>query len=685
MNRFFVRRVITVLLLMFLMTAIVFTLVSFTPGGMSRIFPIRSSSIFDIARERSSAGLDVSPARHYFAWMAEVLQGNWGGVGGATRGAGAPMAEVLWERLKVSLNLIIPGLLFAVIVGLVIGVYSALKPRSLLTRFFNGFSMLGISIPDFAVGLLLILLFVVYFRWLPVGGYYTFGRDLNWFDVLVIRLKHLILPTITISLGYIATFSEHVKTSVSLVMQEDYIRTARSKGLKERVVIFKHALRNSMIPILAAIFSSFPFFFGGMVIVERLFNWPGLGSLVYRNVVSHMGDFYVVLFVTGFVSFLSLLGSLISDFLYSLVDPRVRNPLEGEKEDSNFKNSLLLGAVFLAIMIFYNWRLAPLYENAENPFWFFIGLGVLIAGIGVLYPFLRKIDEVPGKENSNTSFQFSLPSLKINWLGIRKFLRNLVKPGIIVGLIIFVGIGFGFAYYSSIGYQTIDDIPTDLRNRNEPMSLDYIFGTDHLGRSVLTVVLVTAGETMKLVFTVTLIGVFVGTFFGVIMGFIRGPFDRGMMSIFDLLTSVPTFFLVFLLMGMIADDNIAIIFALSAFSLIELAKIVRAQMLAIKEYQFVEAAFALGNSRFQILGNHLLRNVFPLIWGQGLILFGRNMVLLSSLGYLKVIETNTWGFLAGNAGRDIRAIGPIVMIFLVVLAANLIGKGVFGSLDPLKR
>ncbi len=685
MNRFFTQRIIKVLVLMFLMTAIVFTLISVTPGGMSRIFPIRSSSPFDIARERSAAELDVSPAQHYFTWLGEVVRGNWGGVGGATRGSGAPMEEVLWQRFKVSLNLIIPGLLFAVFFGLIIGTYSALRPKSLLTRFFNGFSMVGISIPDFAVGLILILVISMHLRWLPVGGYYSFARDLSAFEIFIERAKHLILPTITISLGYLATFSDHVKTSVSLVMQEDYIRTARSKGLKEKIVIFKHALRNSMIPILAAIFSSLPFFFGGMVIVERLFNWPGLGSIIYRNVMQYQGDFYVILFVTGFVSFLSLIGSLISDFLYSLVDPRIKTPVERDTEGIKIKDFLLLIGVFLGAIVLYYWRLVGFYDIADNPFWFFMGLGVVFFTVGLFFSFRKKEGEIEKKHKSQPGFSFSLPSLEINWSMVRRFLRGLVKPGIIVGLLIFMIIGLGYAYYSGIGYQTIDDIPRDLTIRNEGISWDYIFGTDHLGRSVLTIVLVTAWDTLKLVLLVTFVGVLAGTVMGIIMGFIQGPFDRSAMSIFDLISSVPAFFLVFLLMGMMDDNNTAIIFVLAAFGLIELARIVRAQMLAIKEYQYVEAAFALGNSRFQILGNHIFRNVFPLVWGQGIILFGRNMVLLSSLGYLKVAETNTWGHLAGSAGRDITAIGPIVMIFLVVLAANLIGKGVFGSLDPLKR
>ncbi len=688
MVRFFSRRILTVLLLIWLLTAIIFALIAASPEGLERVLPVSGSGPFELARERSINNLDSSPAREYFVWIGEMLSGNLGTVGG-TGSTGFPLITILGQRLAVSFILIGTSLIVAVSAGLIMGVYSALRPHSILSRLLNYLGILGVSIPDFALGILLLIVFAVHLQWLPSGGQQGLLFDETGLSMILDRLRHLILPVITLAAGYIAIFSEHVKTALSLTVREDYIRTARSKGLSEKVVILKHALRNSMIPILASLFSSLPFFLGGIVVVEHLFSWPGLGSFIYRNVLDRTGDFYVVLIITGLISFITLMGSLLADFLYALVDPRVRNPVEKTDKGIPLLNIFIVAGTGLFAVFFYFWILEPAYS--------FLGSGMVIgmafAGfltlIGIWVLPRRKEKKQPNSPGGSlTTWSQALPVF--NWRLIIGFFRGLARPGVILGIIILISIMGGYFYTQSEGLMRVSDMPVDLENRLAPPSLENILGTDRIGRPVLTAVLINAGNTMSLVFYITLIGLLGGTVLGVLSGYLQGLFDRSLMAIFDLLSSIPSFFFVFLIMGAIGQEENIIIMAAAVVGLIELTRVIRARMLSIKEFQFVEAARSLGNSDLQILARHLLRNVFPLIWGQGLILFGRNMVLLSSLGYLRIIPSTTWGSMAGDAVRSSLydwwvSLGPIIMIILVVFAVNIIGKGVLGNIDPLKK
>ncbi len=687
MGSFLSKRLLTVLFLVWLLTAIIFALIASSPQGLERVFSVDGAGPFNIARERSMQNLDSSPAREYFFWLGEIARGNFGTVGG-TEGAGFPLSTILWQRLKVSLSLIISSLLFAVTLGLAMGLFSALKPRNLLTRVFNFFNILGVSIPDFALGILLLIVFAVHLRWLPSGGYQGIIIDETGFSYLVDRLRHLILPAITLSFGYIAIFGEHVRNSVSIAMQEDYIRTARSKGLSEKIVVIKHALRNSFIPILASIFSSLPFFLGGIVVVEHLFSWPGLGAFIFRNVVARGGDFYVVLIITGLTSLITLLGSLFADFLYALVDPRVRSPVE--KKEKRGGALPLIGAAltcFGAVFLYY-YFLEPVYHLLNNITIIAGSFAIFLVLLGS-FIVIASPEQVKKKLTSKKA-GFFLGVPRFNFQLIWGFLQKFGQPRVIIGLLILVVIIGGHLYLHGLGYREITDVPINIGERLSAPSWENILGTDEMGRSVLKGVLVNAGNTLTLVFYVTLIGVLGGAILGLLSGYVEGPLDRVVMGAFDLLSSVPSFFLVFLVMGAVGSGENVIILAASVVGLIELGRVVRAQMLSVKEYQFVEAAKAIGNSEMQILGRHLLRNVFPLIWGQGLILFGRNMVLLSSLGYLRIIPLPTWGSMAGNAVRTSMyswwmSVGPIIMIVFVVYAVNAIGKGVFGNIDPLKK
>ncbi len=687
MHRFLIRRFTTILFLVLLLTVIIFALATSTGAGVERIFRIYAESPYEIAREKGLQGVDRPPAELYFFWLGEILRGNFGHVGG-TAGVGFPLNEILIPRLKVSFSVIGIALLIAVSLGFLGGVFSALRPGHALTKIFNFFNLAFLSIPDFAVGITLILIFAVTLRWLPTSGYEGILIDPTPGEFFLDRMKHLILPSLTLSLSYIATFADQVRVSISQEMAEDYIRTARSKGLAEKVVILKHAMRNGSIPILASLFSSFPFLLGGIVIVEVLFSLPGLGSFLYRAAgLGHGSDFYVVLIVTGLASFLALFASLIADFLYAFIDPRVKAPMEVDKKDSNpVFFSLIFPAGFLLIF-FYHWGLFRVFESMEKPILWATLMVILLVVCGI-YIQKRKF-AVPRKKK--TAIKISgLPRPHFNWRNFYQFCRKILSWPVLLSLFFLVFIVLASFYPAICGIEKLQDVPIDFYHTYEPPGSDFLMGTNRHGQDMLMIVLVTARDSLSSVLYATLIGVLGGVFLGILTGYLKGTLDRAVMAAFDLISSVPSFFLVFLVIGVVGSSLAVIILTVSVFGLVETTRVVRARVLVYRELQFVEAARATGNTELQIAVKHIFPNIFSVMWSRAAILFGKNMLILSSLGYLRIIPATTWGTIVGE---NVRAslyywwttIFPILFIFLTVIAVNIIGKGVQKAIDPFKQ
>ncbi|HBG43008.1 MAG TPA: hypothetical protein DDX03_00680, partial [Firmicutes bacterium] len=185
----------------------------------------------------------------------------------------------------------------------------------------------------------------------------------------------------TLSFTYVASFTEHVRKTISGILQQDYIRTARAKGLSGRIVLSKHALRNGLVPCLAAVFASLPFLMGGIVMVEYIFAWPGIGLYIYRN-ISSRGDFHIVLMITGVTSMFSLLGSLIADFLYALADPRITSPVEQKARIRIWPFSMLIVGGIVPVVL-YRVYLYRIYENIGSLSWILAGMGACLLGVSI--------------------------------------------------------------------------------------------------------------------------------------------------------------------------------------------------------------------------------------------------------------------------------------------------------------
>jgi peptide/nickel transport system permease protein len=264
----------------------------------------------DLVRHQN--GLDKPLFIQYFSWLGGVLRGDFG----KSILNHVPVADEIIRRLPITLNIGLPAFILGIILGIPAGVLCAVRRGKFIDTLVTTLSNIGITIPIFWLGFLLIYVFAIKLHWLPVYGY------TSPFDDLTLNIKQIILPIICLAVFPIASTSRQTRSSVLDVMKQDYIRTAWSKGLGERVVIIKHALKNSLIPVVTLSGMGLSMIIGGSVIDETVFNIPGMGRLAVQSVFSQ--DYPYVQGVVLVVAIVVLLANLLTDIAYSYFDPRIR-------------------------------------------------------------------------------------------------------------------------------------------------------------------------------------------------------------------------------------------------------------------------------------------------------------------------------------------------------------------------
>jgi peptide/nickel transport system permease protein len=267
------------------------------------------------AREKQMEKLGLNDPAHiqYLNWMSNVVKGDFG----TSFTKKQPVKDMILDRLPNTLILMVFSTILAVIIAIPFGVLSATKQYSKLDYGVTITSFLGLATPNFWLGLMLIMLFSVQLGWTPVGGVSTLGAEFSLLD----RLHHLILPAIVLATADMAGLTRYTRSSMLEVINQDYIRTARAKGFRESKVIYKHGLRNGLIPIITIFGLMLPTFIGGSVIVESLFSWPGIGKLFIDATFER--DYPVIMAITMFGAVLTVIGNLIADILYAVLDPRI--------------------------------------------------------------------------------------------------------------------------------------------------------------------------------------------------------------------------------------------------------------------------------------------------------------------------------------------------------------------------
>ncbi|MFH1804759.1 MAG: ABC transporter permease [Pseudomonadota bacterium] len=315
MRRFIVTRLVQTIMVMLVVSFGAYVLIGLMPGDpidlMITANPAISSA--DVARLKSLYGLDQPLVVRWFYWLMMALQGDFG----YSRLFTQPVTDLIAPALGNSLKLMLASWALSLVIAIPAGIYAAMKPRSFRDYAVNLSAFAGVSIPPFWLGLLAILLFAVTLRWLPAGGTGQLDDAQGW-DAL----RYLILPVATLTIASVGSHIRFVRGSMIEVMRQDFIRTARAKGLSERAVITNHALRNGMMPVVTLLGLEFGTLFSGALITETLFSWPGMGRLIYNAVIG--SDYNLAMAGLMLATLVTLIGNLLADLGYKWLDPRVR-------------------------------------------------------------------------------------------------------------------------------------------------------------------------------------------------------------------------------------------------------------------------------------------------------------------------------------------------------------------------
>jgi peptide/nickel transport system permease protein len=314
MQQYLIRRLLITVPVLFGITILCYAILSLTPGDPVQMLISPTISAADIEIKRRALGLDRPAAIRYVRWLGEMARGNLG----FSFSSGAPVARRVGERIGPTLTLTVTALVMSYLIAIPAGVIVATRRYSWIDYVATFSAFLGISLPTFFLGLAGIYVFALRWPVLPVGGTETLGGDGGLLDLA----HHLILPASVLAVAGAGALMRYVRSSMLDVLGQDYVRTARAKGVIEAIVLRRHALRNALIPVITIAGLQLPGLLAGAVVTEQIFEWPGMGRLTIEAI--NQRDYPVLMGITLVTALLVAAGSLLADIAYSVVDPRIR-------------------------------------------------------------------------------------------------------------------------------------------------------------------------------------------------------------------------------------------------------------------------------------------------------------------------------------------------------------------------
>lgn len=313
MGTYLLRRILQAIPLLIGITMVSFLIMNLAPGGPASMQLDPKMTQEDRDRAIQNLGLDKPLPIQYVNWLKRILVGDWGD----SYVRNTDTMELILSRLPFTFLLMGVSFLIAAMISIPFGVMSATKQYSLTDYSTTFASYFGLATPNFWLGLMLIMIFAVKLGWLPAGGVATLNAPFSLSD----RILHLILPAFVLASADMASTTQFTRSSMLEVIRQDYIRTARAKGLRNNVVIYKHSLRNALIPVVTIWGLSLPSFFSGALITEKVFGWPGIGTLFIDSIF--MRDYPIIMALLTISAVLVVLGNLLADILYAVLDPRI--------------------------------------------------------------------------------------------------------------------------------------------------------------------------------------------------------------------------------------------------------------------------------------------------------------------------------------------------------------------------
>ncbi len=315
MFQYIVKRLLQAIPLLIGVSIIGFAMMHLAPGGPLAVYTLNPTiTAQDIERIKQVFGLDQPLHIQYIKWAYGIFTGNWG----FTFFGGRPVLDVILERFPATLLLMGSGMSLAILIGMLIGILGAVRRYSIFDYLATTGAMVALSFPTFWFGLMTIFLFSLKLGWLPSGGMYTLGGEEDILDLL----RHLILPTVVLALVLVAQWSRYSRSSFLEVIHQDYIRTAKSKGLSGGRILFRHAFPNAVAPLIALAGIQLPWLFSGALVTETIFGWPGMGRLFVDALT--MKEYPVLMGMVMITAMFVIIGNLLADVINALIDPRIR-------------------------------------------------------------------------------------------------------------------------------------------------------------------------------------------------------------------------------------------------------------------------------------------------------------------------------------------------------------------------
>lgn len=315
MFQFIVKRLLQAIPLLIGVSLIGFAMMHLAPGGPLAVYTLNPTiTAQDIERIKHVFGLDQPIYVQYLKWAAGMFTGNWGN----TFFGGRPVLDVILERMPATFLLMGSGMSVAILIGMLIGILGAVRRYSVFDYLATTGAMVALSFPTFWFGLMTIFIFSLKLGWLPSGGMFTLGGDEDILDLI----RHLILPTVVLALVLVAQWSRYTRSSFLEVIHQDYIRTAKSKGLSASRVLFRHAFPNAVSPLIALAGIQLPWLFSGALVTETIFGWPGMGRLFVDSL--NMKEYPVLMGMIMVTAIAVIIGNLLADVINAIIDPRIR-------------------------------------------------------------------------------------------------------------------------------------------------------------------------------------------------------------------------------------------------------------------------------------------------------------------------------------------------------------------------
>lgn len=316
MLKYFVTRVLTLIPMVILISAVIFFALELTPGDpiTRTLSPEILSSLTEERLEevKEAYGLSGPAYIRYFKWLGRVLTGDMG----VSVLSGQPVSGILANLVPYTLQLSFAALIISTILGLIFGIIAAIKQNTWVDYVSSVIGILGISFPEFFIGICMIQIFAIKLGWFPSGGRTDIG--LNFWG----SLKYMVLPALSLGFSLMSALMRYSRGAMLDVLSKDYVKTARAKGLPEWKVYFKHAFRNALMPISVLVCLRLPTLIGGSVLIEQVFRWPGVGQKLMSSITAK--DYSIVMMITFIMSIITLLASVLIDLLTAILDPRVR-------------------------------------------------------------------------------------------------------------------------------------------------------------------------------------------------------------------------------------------------------------------------------------------------------------------------------------------------------------------------